>query len=63
VDRRRRRGGAGPRDLPHLHRGQPACRRRSTCSPPTATPTSSCSSPRAAARPTSRSCTRRRGRS
>ena len=30
----------------------PTCRRRSTSTPPTATPTSSCSSPRAAARPT-----------
>ena len=38
------------------------CRRRSTSMPRARTPTSSCSSPRAAARPTRRSCTRRRPR-
>ncbi len=40
------------------HRHQPA-RRRSTSTPPTATPTISCSSPRAAARRTRRSSSRR----
>ena len=39
------------------------CRRRSRSTPRARTPTSSCSSPRAAARPTRRSCSRRRRRS
>ena len=39
------------------------CRRRSRSTPRVRTPTSSCSSPRAAARPTRRSCSRRRPRS
>jgi fumarate hydratase class I len=40
----------------------PTCRRRSTSMPRARTPTSSCSSPRAAARPTRPSCSRRRPR-
>ncbi len=40
----------------------PTCRRRSTSTPPTATPTNSSSSPREAARPTSRCSSRRRRR-
>ena len=43
-------------------RPAPTCRRRSTSMRPTATPTSSCSSPRAAARPTRATCTSRRRR-
>ena len=39
------------------------CRRRSRSMPRVRTPTSSCSSPRAAVRPTRRSCSRRRPRS
>ncbi len=39
------------------------CRRRSRSTPRARTPTSSCSSPKAAARPTSRFCSRRRRRS